>query len=235
MAFLVTLLSGMAFFIGYFITRFIKSEKKLVTFAMGFAFSIIFGLIAFDIFPEIVEYGNWLVIISCMIGGIALLKLLDIFVPEHEHNTKHKKDHIEHIGLISAIALFIHNTVEGTAIYTTALTDIKMGTFMALGVVFHNIPLGIQISSLIHEKKNKIVLLSCLAVSSVLGVLVLNIFSITISPLVEGILLSITLGMLLYILLFELLCEVREHIKNKVLIFGLLAGLLFILVGHFIG
>ena len=41
--------------------------------------------------------------------------------------------------------------------------------------------------------------------------------------------------MLLYILLFELLCEVREHIKKKELIFGLLAGLLFILVGHFIG
>ncbi|MBR4178193.1 MAG: ZIP family metal transporter [Bacilli bacterium] len=235
MALLVTLLSGIAFFIGYFITRFIKNEKSLVTFSIGFAFSIIFGLIAFDILPEIIEFGNVLIVISCAIGGIALLKLLDIFVPEHEHGTKHKKDHIEHIGIISAIALFLHNIIEGTAIYTTALTDIKMGTFMALGVAFHNIPLGIQISSLIHEKKNKLVLLTCLAFSSILGVLVIGLFNISISPLVEGILLSVTFGMLIYLLLFELLCEVRENIKKKELIIGLLTGLLFIILGHFIG
>ena len=235
MPLLVTLLSGISFFIGYFITRFIKNEKKLVTFSIGFAFSIIFGLIAFDLLPEVIEFGNWVIIISCMIGGIALLKLLDIFVPEHSHETKHKKDHIEHIGLISAIALFLHNIVEGTAIYTSALTDIKIGTFMALGVAFHNIPLGIQISSLIHEKKNKLLLLACLALSSVLGVLVINIFSLNINSLFEGILLSITLGMLIYLLLFELLCEVRENMKKKELIIGLLVGLLFILLGHFIG
>ena len=40
MALLVTLLSGIAFFIGYFITRFIKNEKSLVTFSIGFAFQL---------------------------------------------------------------------------------------------------------------------------------------------------------------------------------------------------
>ena len=235
MAFLVTLLSGVSFFIGYFITRFFENEKRLVTFSIGFAFSVLFGLIAFDLLPEVCEFGDALIIISCMVGGIALLKLLDIFVPEHEHNTRHKKDHIEHIGIISAIALFLHNIVEGTAIYTTALTDIKIGTFMALGVAFHNIPLGIQISSLIHERKNKLIMLACLCLSSVIGVVIISVFNISISVLVEGILLSITLGMIIYILLFELLCEVKENIKKKELIYGLLVGLVFILIGHFIG
>ena len=41
--------------------------------------------------------------------------------------------------------------------------------------------------------------------------------------------------MLIYITLFELLCEVKEHIKEKPLLIGLLSGILFIVIGMFLG
>lgn len=231
--FLITMISGLSFFIGYFITKFIKNEKKLTIFSVGFSFVIIIGLILFDLLPECIEsiQNKWLIMLYILIGIIGL-KSLDLFVPDHHHSNK--KDHMEHIGIISFIALFLHNLVEGTGIYATSISNISTGVFMALGVSFHNIPLGIQISSLIKNTREKIILLSILALSSVFGVLFLNVFNITMSDNVLGILISITLGMLIYIAFFELLCEIKEHFKDRELKFGLLIGIFILILSHFL-
>lgn len=234
MAFLITLLSGLSFYIGYLVTKIIRNEKKLIVFAVGFAFTIILGLCLFDMLGECLEMENKIIMIVSMIGGIAILKVLDLFIPDHEH---HKKDnaHIEHIGIISTLALFLHNMIEGTAIYTASLSNLKVGFFMALGVSFHNIPLGIQTSSLVHKRNSRLELLTILALSSVVGALFISVFDIIISELVTQSLICISFGMLMYIALFELLCEVKENIRKKELIYGLLFGIIFIVVGHFIG
>ncbi len=231
--FIITILSGLSFFIGYLITKFIKDEKKLTIFSVGFSFVIIIGLILFDLLPECIEsiQNKWLILLYILIGIIGL-KSLDLFVPDHHHSNK--KDHMEHIGIISFIALFLHNLVEGTGIYATSITDISMGVFMALGVSFHNIPLGIQISSLIKNTREKIILLCVLALSSVFGVIFLNIFNITMSDNVLGILISITLGMLIYIAFFELLCEIKEHFKDNELKLGLLIGIIILIFSQFL-
>lgn len=233
-AIFITLLSGVSFLIGYLITKFIKDEKKLVTFSVGFSFTIILGLIFFDLLPECLELlENKTLILLCIVVGIAVLKLLDIFIPNHEHGTN-KKSHMEHIGLISALALFLHNIIEGTAIYTTSLSNLSLGFFTALGVSFHNIPLGIQISSLVKNKKEKVFLLGSLVFSSVIGIILIKVFNIVLNDTLTGVLISLTLGMLIYISMFELLCEVKEHIKKKELQIGTLLGIIVILIGHFI-
>ena len=233
-AIIITLLSGISFLVGYLITKFIKNEKKLVTFSVGFSFTIILGLVFFDLLPECIELlENKILIILCIVVVIAILKLLDIFIPNHEHGANNK-NHMEHIGLISALALFLHNIIEGTAIYTTSINNLSLGFFTALGVSFHNIPLGIQISSLIKNKKEKIFLLSSLVFSSIIGIILIKIFNITLNNAVIGVLISLTLGMLVYISMFELLCEVKEHIKKRELQIGIVLGIIIILIGHFI-
>ena len=230
-AIIITLLSGLSFLIGYIITKFVKNQKKLIIFSVGFSFVIILGLVFFDLLPECLEVmkPKW-AIIGYALSGLFVLKILDFFVPDHDHSSNHEH-HMEHIGLISTIALVLHNMIEGTAIYSTALTDTKMGLMMALAVSFHNIPLGIQVSSLVKNKKEKALLLSILVISSLLGVILINVFKITLDDAILGILISITLGMLIYISMFELLCEIKEHIKNKVLWIGLAAGILVVAVG----
>lgn len=232
-AIFITLLSGLSFFIGYLITKLIKDEKKLITFSVGFSFTIILGLIFTDLLPECLEFtNNKLIILGFVILGILLLKVLDLFIPDHEHEHTKKKDHMEHIGLISTLALFIHNVIEGTAIYTATLSSISIGLFTSLGVSFHNIPLGIQISSLVRSKKEKLTLLTILSLSSILGVIILKLFKITLTSYISGILISITLGMLIYIAFFELLCEVKENIKKKELLIGIITGIVLIIVSH---
>ena len=232
-AIFITLLSGLSFFIGYLITKLIKDEKKLITFSVGFSFTIILGLIFTDLLPECLEFtNNKLIILGFVILGILLLKVLDLFIPDHEHEHTKKKDHMEHIGLISTLALFIHNVIEGTAIYTATLSSISIGLFTSLGVSFHNIPLGIQISSLVKNKKEKLTLLTILSLSSILGVIILKLFKITLTSYISGILISITLGMLIYIAFFELLCEIKENMKKKELLIGIITGIVLILVSH---
>ncbi len=229
---LVTILSGVSFLIGYIITVLLNNNKKLITFSLGFSFIIIFGLIIFDLFPECLELvNNKFTILIFALLGIIMLKLLDFFIPDHDHNSN-KKDHMEHIGLISFVALFIHNIIESTAIYTTSLTTLSMGIIMAIGVSFHNIPLGIQISSMIKNNKIKLSLILGLSLSSVIGIILLNIFKITLNNNILCVLISITLGMLIYIALFELLCEVKENIKKRELQLGLISGIALVVVSQ---
>ena len=90
-AIIITLLSGVSFLVGYLITKFVKNEKKLVTFSVGFSFTIILGLVFFDLLPECIELlENKILIILCIVVGIAILKLLDIFIPNHEHGANNK-------------------------------------------------------------------------------------------------------------------------------------------------
>ena len=59
------------------------------------------------------------------------------------------------------------NIVEGMAVYASSLSDPSLAVSLALGVGFHNIPLGMVISSsFYHSKQNKMTtMLSILIVS----------------------------------------------------------------------
>ena len=232
----ITLLSGISFFIGHFLSERMGHGKKIITLSVGIAFSIMIGLILTDLLPEAFELlDNKITLVACVIFGILILKALDAFVPDHDHTPTRNKDHIAHIGLVTSIALFIHNAVEGTAIYNTALSDTKAGLLLALAVSFHNIPLGMQVSSLISNKKEKLLIICLLVLSSIVGGLALIAFKYSPSEMVEGVLISTTIGMLLYITLFELLCEVKENIKKKQMQIGLAIGVIISIICFILG
>ena len=228
-ALLITLASGIAFLIGWLITKLFTNKKKLVIFSIGFGFSVLIGLILFDLLPECFElFSEWYVVVLYIIIGILLLKAFDILIPHHEHTGKHS--HIEHISLMSFVAILLHNIIETTAIYTTSVSNLKMGLLMSIGVSCHNIPFGIQMTSLSKSNKQGLLLTSLLAISSIIGILVFNVFNIPLTDDVLGMLISITLGMLIYIVFFELLCEVKEHIKTKEMFYGLFFGVFIVFI-----
>lgn len=212
------------------IAKLFEDNKKLIIFSTGFSFTIIIGLIIFDLLPECFELmiNKWQIVLYAVIG-IILLKALDVFVPDHDHESK-EKNHMEHIGLISAMALVLHNLIEGTAIYTSALSNSKMGLIMSLAVCFHNIPLGIQVTSLLKTQKEKIIMTIGLVLSSISGIFLINVLNITLNSNTLGVLISLTLGMLIYISLFEMLCEIKEHKKNYVMLYGIIIGLIIVII-----
>lgn len=243
MALLTNLVAGLFFLIGSVLTIFEKKRKGMVEFSIGLSFSVMVLLLAFDIVPEILELleeSGTIFMYVFIVIGIILLKLVDILVPHHNHDeeihTHHR--HLSHIGIISALALIIHNVIEGIGIYNIANYDFKAGMLMAIGVGLHNIPFGIEITATLMEtkksKKYTIFAIALLTLSTLLGGIIMMIFK-SISDFVLGSLMSLTVGMIIYLVIFELLIELGASKNRKYSIAGLFTGILFMFAVLIIG
>lgn len=245
LALFITFLLGFFIIIGVIIAFFLKKQKKVLDFIFAFALSILTMLILVDLLGHTIEHLGikhiyLFILFTCL--GLLIFKIIDDFVPEHEDakmTKKEEKKNIVHIGILATIALIIHNFVEGMAIYLTAANDINLGIMMALGVGIHNIPLGIIITTTLNSDKNTGKYLFCiisLFISSFLGGLLLYLLNInTVSDIVIGSLLALTIGMLLYIIIFELYPKVKKTTNKKITIIGLVTGVIIALIGTFIG
>ena len=243
MALLANGLAGAFFLVGAILALFGKKRRGLIEFSIGLSFSVMILLLAFDIVPEIVELlsdkGTVFMYVFIIIG-IVMLKLVDFLVPHHDHDQELKTHHrhLNHIGIISSLALIIHNVIEGIGIYNIALADFKAGMLMAIGVGMHNIPFGIEIVATLSEtkKSKKFVIgnILLLTLSTVFGGLVM-MFDGSISDFVLGSLMSLTVGMIIYLVLFELLIELGASKNRKYSVMGLLVGVIFMLVVLIIG
>lgn len=238
---LTTLLLGIFIIIGSLIAFLINRKQKVVDFSLGLAFGVIGMLMAMDLLPEVIEELGlkyiYLFIIFTIIG-FALLKLLDNFIPDHEEEKMTKKelqDNLAHIGVITALALAIHNIIEGMAVYSTVISNTSMGVALTLGIGFHNIPLGMVVAGTLHQSKQNtsktILSILIVSLSTFIGGLIMFFLNIeTVNPLVSGILLSITLGMLLFISFDELLPRIKESKNKKTTYTGIGVGILILLL-----
>lgn len=237
----LTLIAGLFIAFGSLIVLIIKNNEKFIHFSISMAFGVIVSLIVLELFPETKEvlcehFGNfgYFILILCIIVGAGLLKILDLFVPHHEqhgHSKKAELDNLYHIGVVSSVALILHNIIEGMSIYGVSSTSLEMGMLMTFGVGLHNIPMGIVITSMfnhsIKDKRIKFIwILIGISLSTLLGGVLMMFLSNFINELFVGILLGITLGMLLYILLFELLHEIVEYKNKKLSFLGIICGIL---------
>lgn len=244
MGLLITLGLGLFIIIGAVITFVSKNNNKFVSFSISLAFSVMIMLMFVDLIPEIKEifiseYGFGLGILFAILGviaGIVILKILDIFIPDHEGSAK---EELKHIGLISSIALVLHNVIEGMAVYTSVNNSIGSGLLLCLGIGLHNIPLGMVITSTIYKANNNIkktlMIVILVSLSTFLGGLIMMLLSgVLVNELILGILLSITLGMLIYISIFELLPKMLESKDERTIISGILIGIILISITMFI-
>lgn len=248
---LLTLLVGLFILIGCIFSSKFKDNKRFTDFSISLAFGVIITLILFELIPEVygilsIELGLVRTIFSIIILsliGIYLLKILDNFIPHHEHefhhNHKHKNDnchneHLRHIGLVSAFGVIIHNVIEGMSLYLVSSTNIVSGLFMCLGIGLHNIPMGLVIASTLYSsnfsKKDIIKICLVVSLSTFFGGFIM-FFVGSVPHIVEGILLGITLGMLIYISIFELLHQIY-HMKNKKIVnIGIAFGAMLLIIG----
>ena len=245
LALFITFLLGFFIIIGVIIAFFLKKQKKVLDFIFAFALSILTMLILIDLLGHTIEHLGikhiyLFILFTCL--GLLIFKIIDDFVPEHEDAKLTKREeykNIVHIGILSTVALIIHNFVEGMAIYLTSANDLNLGIMMALGVGLHNIPLGIIITTTLNNDKNTFKYLFCIGslfISSFLGGLLLYLLNInTVSDIVIGSLLALTIGMILYIIIFELYPKVKKTSNKKITIIGLVTGIVLALIGTFIG
>ncbi len=250
MELLLTLIVGFFIVIGVLIGYFEKNNNKFNALSIGLAFGVIITLVLGEILPEsyeilieeIQEYAIILIILFIILG-ITILKLLDFFIPHHEHEHKHHHncqnkchtEHLTHIGIIASIALILHNIIEGMTLYVTTTTSIEAGLLLCLGIGLHNLPLGFIISTTLKNKKEIVWTTILVSISTFIGGLLMLAISSIISNLLVGILLTITLGMLIYISVFELLPQIINSNDKKYSLIGIISGILILLISIALG
>lgn len=241
---LLTLGVGLFTLMGAVLIFFVKDKDKIVHVSMNLAIGVILSLIVFDLFPEIWEmlrenydvgYSIFYVFTFTLIG-IFGLRFLDRYVHHHHHDDT--RENFNHIGIVTGIAVFLHNIIEGMAVYGVLTNDLSLGIKVIVGVGLHNIPLGMMLASAFYKsnnsKKKTLFNIILISLASFLGGLImcLNV-EFLLNDFFLTIMLSITNGMLIYISLFELLPHAL-HSKDKTkTIFTIIAGALFILITHF--
>lgn len=245
---LTTLLLGIFILIGALLAFLVKKKDKVVDFSIGLALGVMAMLSVLDLLPEIIEHLGLHHIYIFLLGtaaGYYLLRLLDKFIPDHDHNDepnltpKEKKENLIHIGVVTSLAIVLHNIIEGMAVYGTILSDAKLGLEVTLGIGFHNIPLGMVIAAAFYQSNENfwktISIISAVSLSTFLGGLIMFFLDLsTINPLLLGTLLSVTLGMVLFITLGELIPRVRESKNKKVSYIGIAIGIMILLIASLI-
>lgn len=247
MALLLTLGTGIFMLLGLLIVFMTKNNQKIVNFSISMAFGVMTMLVLAELLPEAYEMMkdsfsspfHIVALVGFVVLGILMLKALDLFIPDHDVEEKDTTvpENLFHIGVVSSIALILHNLIEGMAIYTTVTKEPSLGFLVTLGVGLHNIPMGMVVTSTLYQanksKKKTVCSVLLIAISTFFGGLIMYFLSGIITNLVLGILLSITLGMLIYIIVFELLGEMIHNKDRKTMSLGIVTGIIIFLLTLF--
>lgn len=246
---LLTLGAGLATGIGSAIAFFARrTNTRLLSFSLGLSGGVMIYVSFVELFrqSQIVLTEAWgttqgmLVSVSSFFGGILLIAIIDRLVPSFENpheahkveemDKKPKNPKLMRMGVMTALAIGIHNFPEGMATFTTAVENINLGIAIAIAIALHNIPEGIAVSIPIYYatgdrmKAFKLSLLSGLAepVGALLAWLVLMPFM---SPTMMGCILGGVAGIMVFISIDELLPAAREYGEAHISIYGVVSGM----------
>lgn len=243
LALLLTLVLGLFMVIGAFIVFVTKNNEKFITFSLSLAFGVMAALALLELLPESIEKistgvsNPYLIVVGGAIAGMVFLNILDLFIPDHDKQKgkKNEEHHLHHIGIVSSIALVLHNMIEGMAVYGGASEKVSLGLLISIGVGLHNIPMGMVITSTFysnnHNKKRTVLIVLAISLATFVGGLFMFVLTpVILNEFALGILLSITLGMILYIVLFELLGQILHTPYKRISILGILIGILILII-----
>ena len=261
-ALILTLIAGSATGIGGALVLFKKKiSSNFLAGALGLSAGVMIFISLAELFPEAqamisdigLPHGEAFVLIAFFVG-MGIITLIDFTIPEYEnpheasglslsdktaavgvleHTGGEKALH--RLGLLSALAIAVHNFPEGIATFIGALNDPEMGAGITFAIAIHNIPEGIAVAIPIYyatKSKGKALLYATLSglsevVGAALCLAITAIFGIELTggspafPLV----LSAVAGIMIYISLDELLPTAEKYGKHHIAIAGVVGGM----------
>ena len=246
---LLTLGAGLATGIGSAIAFFARrTNKRLLSFSLGLSGGVMIYVSFVELFQQAREaigaiYGPQTgmgITTLAFFGGVLLIGVIDRLVPsvENPHEAhmieelekKPKNAKLMRMGLMTALAIGIHNFPEGIATFATAVENPTLGIAIAVAIAIHNIPEGIAVSIPVfyatgdRMKAFRYSLLSGLAepVGALLAYFILMPFM---SPVMMGCILAGVAGIMVFISIDELLPAAREYGEAHISIYGVMSGM----------
>ena len=206
MAFIITAVAGLATLLGVIpIFIKVKNEDKLISLSCAFASGVMFSLSIFDLVPESIKligrnYVSWItvgIVFLFMLVGIVTSIILEIVTSKVSTNNS-----LYQVGILTALAIIIHNIPEGIVTYTVSNKNIILGITICLAIALHNIPEGISIAIPIYYatmSKFKAILYTFISANSeLLGAIITYLFlGKFMNDLILGIIFAFTAGIMM--------------------------------------
>jgi len=258
LAFAVTLAAGLATGIGSAIAFFTTTTNKaFFAVSIGFSAGVMIYLSFVEILPKANEYiaGETSAVAAsaiatvALIGGMVLMAVLDFLVPSaanphentdveimdsktfeaKEYATKNKA--LLRTGVVTALAIAMHNFPEGLATFLLVLDDPAVGIALAIAVAMHNIPEGIAVSVPVYyatksrAKAFRYSFLSGLSepAGAVIGYLLLAPF---LTDFLLGVIFAGVGGVMVFLAIDTLLPTARNSDRGHLSVYGFIGGIL---------
>lgn len=261
-ALILTLIAGSATGIGGALVLFKKKiSSNFLAGALGLSAGVMIFISLAELFPEAqamiagtgMQHGEAFVLIAFFVG-MGIITLIDFTIPEYENpheasglsldartaaigvlDQTGSEKALHRLGLMSALAIAIHNFPEGIATFIGALNDPEMGAGITFAIAIHNIPEGIAVAIPIYyatKSKGKALLYAtlsglsepvgaflCWGIAAIFGV------ELTGSSPAFPLILAAVAGIMIYISLDELLPTAEKYGKHHIAIAGVVGGM----------
>lgn len=261
----LTLLAGAATGLGGALILFLKRlSSNFLAAALGLSAGVMIFISLAELYPEAQSAAGsagldnarvW--VLLAFFGGMGLITLIDFLVPEYENpheatgltlNARTAATEMIHdseqsgnasalkkLGVMSALAIAIHNFPEGMATFIGALNDPGTGTGITFAIALHNIPEGIAVAiPIYYATRSKVKALIYATLSGLTeplgaaicyGLTAISGIRISDGGLAFPLILAAVAGIMIYISLDELLPTAEKYGKHHVAIAGVVAGM----------
>ncbi|MGE4553074.1 MAG: zinc transporter ZupT [Desulfovibrionaceae bacterium] len=134
------------------------------------------------------------------------------------------------MGLITAIAIGVHNFPEGLATFMASLSNPQLGVLIAVAIAIHNIPEGIAVSVPIYyatgDRKKAFIYSFTSGLAEPVGALVgYLVLMPVLTPVTFGVTFAGVAGIMVFICLDELLPAAERYGEHHLSIYGLVGGM----------
>jgi len=244
-SFLITIIAGLSTMLGSILIFFrFKNTNDVVCSSLAFASAVMLTVSFTDLIPSGI-FGflktyqlvpSLLLTLIFLIVGIILSMLINKYIPDISSTSISNKGLFK-VGIISMIAIILHNVPEGIATFMTSTKDIRLGLSLALAITLHNIPEGISISiPIYYSTKSKIKALLYTFVSGMselVGAIIAYCFlSPWMNDFVMSILMVLIAGIMISISMYELIpASLKYNYISKTIKYFLL-GVTFMVICH---
>ncbi|HEY0633747.1 MAG TPA: zinc transporter ZupT [Gammaproteobacteria bacterium] len=242
----VTALAGLSTGIGSAIAIFSqRNNTAFLSVALGFSAGVMIYVSFVELLPSaksLLAAGlahSWLMHVGFFIGVALILsidyKVADEHNPHHARLTEemgrpHRESALQRIGLLTALAIAIHNFPEGIATFMTTVENPMVGLTIAIAIALHNIPEGISIAVPIFYATGSrrcafwYSFASGLAepIGALTAYLVLKPF---LNDLLLGMVLAVVAGIMVFISLDQLIPNAKKYGSGHQAVYGLIAGM----------
>jgi ZIP family zinc transporter len=247
---ILTLIAGVATGFGSLVVLFSKKTDTrflsvCLSFAAGVMMYVAFAEILLEAFKDLKEgFGDgtgYLIATIAFFAGITIMTAVDKLLPHGDGDDVTELENgkaLKRTGIMSAVALGVHNFPEGIIVFIAAVHEPAMGIAITIAIIIHNIPEAIAMAAPIYYatgSKAKAFLISLGAgLVQPVGALTAWFFLQNIFDDIEnvfGISFAVVAGIMVFVAVHQLLPTAHKFGKHHLVMKWLFAGMAVMAAG----